>query len=113
MRNLDKIFDTLSVNNLFEDKFVLQSSYKPETIPHREKEIEQVATIMAPALRGERISNLFVYGKTGTGKTISVQHVKNEMIKRAKSNNLNLRIEYLNCKLRKVSDTEYRILAEL
>ena len=27
--------------------------------------------------------------------------------------NFKLRVEYLNCKLKKVSDTEYRILAEL
>jgi len=56
---------------------------------------------------------LFVYGQTGTGKTLSVQFVRREMIKRAEKNSLPLRVEYLNCKLRKVSDTEYRILAEL
>jgi len=110
---LDKIFDNFSKNTLFKDKFVLQSNYSPESIPHREKQIEQVATILAPTLRGERSSNLFVYGGTGTGKTLSTLYVKNEMIKRAKQENVSLKIEYLNCKMKKVSDTEYRILAEL
>lgn len=110
---IDKIFDSVSQNNLFNDKLVLQTSYKPEEIPHREKQIEQVASIMAPCLRGERISNLFVYGQTGTGKTLSVQYVRNELLKRAKKQNLPLKIEYLNCKLKKISDTEYRILAEI
>lgn len=112
---LDKIFDSANKNNLFKDKFVLQTNYTPETIPHRDKEIEQIASILAPCLKGDRTSNLFVYGKTGTGKTLSVHFVKNELLKRAKSNgNGNfLQIEYLNCKLRKVADTEYRILAEL
>jgi len=41
-----------------------------------------------------------------------VQHVANELSKRAKESKV-LRIEYLNCKLKKVADTEYRILAEL
>jgi len=112
---LDKIFDSANKNNLFKDKFVLQTNYSPETIPHRDKEIEQIASILAPCLKGDRTSNLFVYGKTGTGKTLSIHFVKNELLKRAKSNNggMVLQIEYLNCKLRKVADTEYRILAEL
>jgi len=110
---LDKIFDSLSKNSLFDNKFILQTSYTPESIPHRDKQIEQVASILAPALKGERPSNLFVYGQTGTGKTLSVQFVRNEMLKRAAKNLSPLRFEYLNCKLKKVSDTEYRILAEL
>jgi len=110
---LDKIFDSLSKNSLFENKYILQTSYTPESIPHRDKQIEQVASVLAPALKGERPSNLFVYGQTGTGKTLSVQFVRNEMLRRAAKNLAPLRFEYLNCKLKKVSDTEYRILAEL
>jgi len=110
---LDQIFDSFMENNIFKDKFVLQINYSPETIPHREDQIAQIASILAPALRGERTSNLFVYGKTGTGKTLSVQSVQNELIKRGNVNGKKLIIEYINCKLKKVSDTEYRILAEL
>jgi len=109
---LDKIFDSATKNEIFKDKYMLQSNYTPQTIPHRDKEIEQVAAILAPALKGERPSNLFVYGKTGCGKTLSVQYVKEELLKRVKNSGVSLKIEYLNCKLRKVSDTEYRILAE-
>jgi archaeal cell division control protein 6 len=109
---LDKIFDSAIKNTIFKDKMILQSNYDPLTIPHRDKEIEQIASILAPSLKGERPSNLFVYGKTGSGKTLSVKYVKEELLKRALSSNGKLRIEYLNCKLRKVSDTEYRILAE-
>ncbi|MFA5020257.1 MAG: orc1/cdc6 family replication initiation protein [Candidatus Pacearchaeota archaeon] len=110
---IEKIFDSFIGNNLFKDKFVLQINYTPETIPHRDDLIEQIASILAPALRGERTSNLFVYGKTGTGKTLSIEYVKNELLKRNDSKKNNLIIEYINCKLKKVSDTEYRILAEL
>jgi archaeal cell division control protein 6 len=109
----DQIFNSFLENNIFKNKSVLQTNHTPETIPHRDKQIEQIASILAPALRGERTSNLFVYGKTGTGKTLSVQRVKNELLKRNDFNKNNLIIEYINCKLKKVSDTEYRILAEL
>ncbi len=110
---IDKIFDSFMKNSLFKDKFVLQASYTPETIPHRDDQISQLAAILAPVLRGERTSNLFVYGKTGTGKTLSVQCVRNELLKRNNVDSNKLVIEYINCKLKKVSDTEYRILAEL
>jgi len=108
---LDKIFDLATKNSIFKHKSILQSNYTPDTIPHRDKEIEQIAAILAPSLKGERPSNLFVYGRTGTGKTVSVQYVRDELLKRVKDSK-GLKIEYLNCKLRKVSDTEYRILAE-
>jgi len=115
MVELGGIFDSFSQNRIFEDKRVLQNNYSPENIPHRTKQIEQIASILAPALRGEKTSNLFVYGQTGTGKTLSVQYVRDELLKRAKSTESpnKLRIEYINCKLKQVADTEYRILAEL
>jgi archaeal cell division control protein 6 len=110
--NLDKIFDSVGDRSLFKNKQVLQSNYFPEGIIHRDKQIEHIASVLAPSLLGQKTSNLFIYGKTGTGKTLSVLHVTNELKKRSKDNKI-LRIEYLNCKLKKVADTEYRILAEL
>ena len=60
---------------LFIDKKILQSNYMPETIPHRQAQIECLAQILAPALRKEKPSNLFIYGKTGTGKTLDRKSV--------------------------------------
>ena len=112
MSNLDKIFNSIENRSLFKDKHVLQLNHSPEDIQHRNKEIEYIASILAPTLLGQKTSNLFVYGKTGTGKTLSIQHIAKELLKRSKDSKI-LRIEYLNCKLKKVADTEYRILAEL
>jgi cell division control protein 6 len=110
---LDNIFNNMK-KSIFINKSVLQSNYIPGTISHRNEQIKQIASILAPALNNQKPSNLFLYGKTGTGKTLSVQYVSDEMIKRSnENNNFKLNIIYLNCKLRKVSDTEYRILAEL
>jgi len=110
---LNDIFDSFAKNSIFQDKFVLQANYSPETIPHRDDQIKQIAAILAPTLRLDRPSNLFIYGKTGTGKTLSVQYVCNQLLKRAKESNTNLQFFYINCKLKKIADTEYRILAEL
>lgn len=116
---LDKIFESFDNNRIFKDKSVLQSNYRPNEIPHRSDQIKQLASILAPVLRGERTSNVFLYGKTGTGKTLSILYLRDELLKRSMKDNIKgdetspLRIEYLNCKLKKVSDTEYRILSEL
>ena len=110
---LDKIFETFDNNRIFKDKSILQSNHRPSEIPHRTEQIKQIASILAPVLKGERTSNVFLYGKTGTGKTLSVLYVKDELLRRMKGDDFKLRIEYLNCKLKKVADTEYRILAEL
>ena len=112
--DIDKIFNSFDKNNIFKDKTILQSNYSPSEIPHREEQIKQIASILAPVLRGEKTSNLFLYGKTGTGKTLAMRFVQEELYKRVKKDaDFKLKIEYLNCKMKKVSDTEYRILAEL
>lgn len=112
--DIDKIFDNFDKNSVFKDKSILQSNYAPNEIPHREEQIKQIASILAPVLRGEKTSNLFLYGKTGTGKTLAMRFVQEELYKRVKKDaDFKLKIEYLNCKMKKVSDTEYRILAEL
>lgn len=113
---LDNIFNSFSENKIFANKFMLQTNYLPDIISHRDKQIEQIASILAPVLRGEKASNLFIFGQTGTGKTLSIQFVKDELLKRAKNSEHTgnkLKIEYINCKLKKIADTEYRILAEL
>ncbi len=114
--DLDKIFDSFDKNSIFKDKGFLQSNYTPEDIPHREEEIKQIASILAPVLRGEKTSNLFLYGNTGTGKTLSILKVQEALEKRMKKSEdsgFGLKIKYLNCKLKQVADTEYRILAEI
>ncbi len=111
--SINKIFDSFIKQTIFKNKIILQTNYTPENIPHRDKQVSQVAAIVAPSLRLEKPSNLFVYGLTGTGKTLVLQYVKKQLQKKAQEQNITLLIPFINCKLKKVSDTEYRILAEL
>ncbi len=114
INKIDKIFDSIVENNLFRNKTVLQSNYTPEIILHREEQVENIASVLAPSLRGERVSNLFLYGNTGTGKTLSVQHIGSKLLSKNKElGNDNLQFIYVNCKLSKTSETEYRILARI
>ena len=111
---LTGFFETfLSKKSLFKNKKALQSGYTPETIPHREKQIKQIANILAPILRLERPSNLFIYGKTGTGKTLSVKYVANALSRIISEKELPIKLIYVNCKLKRTADTEYRLMAQL
>jgi cell division control protein 6 len=103
----------LTKESLFSDRKVLQANYTPETILHRDAQIQQVANILAPALRIEKPSNLFVYGKSGTGKTLSIRYTTNQILEVASQRVMPLKIFYINCKLKRVADTEYRLVAQL
>ncbi|MBS3152716.1 ORC1-type DNA replication protein [Candidatus Woesearchaeota archaeon] len=98
---------------LFKSKKVLQSNYTPENIAHRDDQIKTIAGILAPALRMEKPSNLFLYGKTGTGKTVVSKYVTSQILSVANEKKLPIQIIYLNCKLKRVADTEYRIIVQL
>jgi archaeal cell division control protein 6 len=112
--NLTSFFEDFLYNeSLFLDRAVLQSSYMPETINHRDKEINKIASILAPALKQEKPSNLFIYGNTGTGKTLVVKHIIENMGVVCKNKNIPLKVIYINCKLKRVADTEYRLVAQL
>lgn len=103
----------LTKEPLFTNKSALQAAYCPEKIFHREEQIEAVAKILAPCLRGDKPSNLFIYGKTGTGKTLTARHVSSQLKQIAEERELAIKIIYLNCKLKRVADTEYRLIAQL
>ncbi|MDD3175128.1 MAG: ORC1-type DNA replication protein [Candidatus Nanoarchaeia archaeon] len=103
----------LQTDSLFANKKVLQSVYVPNEMEHRDEQINQIANILAPALKVDKPSNLFIYGKTGTGKTASVRYTTEQIHKVAKENNIPVNVIYINCKLKKIADTEYRLIAEI
>ncbi len=114
MGDLDSFFaDYLSKEKLFLNKKVLQMNYTPEAIGHRDEQINQMAGILAPILRLEKPSNLFCYGKTGSGKTLVTKHVTEKILKVAREKDLPLSLVYINCKLKRVADTEYRLITRL
>jgi cell division control protein 6 len=117
---LDAFFQQyMETEPLFKDKKFLQSNYIPSEIIHREDQISHLAKILAPALRGDKPSNVFIYGKTGTGKTLTAQFFSQKLLiaaaqsRQIKPDLPELKIIYLNCKLKRIADTEYRLIAQL
>ncbi len=89
----------------------LYPDFIPDSLPHRENEIDKLAEILVSALEGSRPSNVLIFGKTGTGKTAVVRYVGREL-KRAEKVYAKKKIEYiyLNCE---TVDTPYSILQNL
>ncbi|AFZ72799.1 cell division control protein 6 [Natronobacterium gregoryi] len=102
--------DLLSGEPIFENKEVLRPSYTPHELPHRNDQINKMATILVAALRGETPSNILIYGKTGTGKTASAKFVSKELESTSQKYSVPCDVEYINCE---VTDTQYRVLAQL
>jgi cell division control protein 6 len=113
-RSLTNFFEKfIAENKIFTDKGALQSNFTPETVLHRASQIEYIANVLGPALRQEKPSNLFIYGKTGTGKTVTVKHILKGLGEIAHEKQIPLGSIYINCKLKRTADTEYRLIAQL
>ncbi|MDT8357529.1 MAG: ORC1-type DNA replication protein [Methanomicrobiaceae archaeon] len=102
-----KYLDSPSV---FQNREVLRHSYRPQILPHRRPQIDELASILAPALRHETPSNILIYGKTGTGKTASVRYVGIELENASNEMKTAVHVIHLNCE---VIDTQYRVLAQI
>jgi len=111
MRSDSNIFEKmLRKTRIFINRDVLRHSYTPEHLPHRNEQINALASILVPALQGETPSNVLIYGKTGTGKTATVKFVGKQLEQASIKMGVHCCIHYLNCE---VIDTQYRVLATL
>ena len=91
---------------LFKDERFLYPEFIPEKLPHREKEIETIASCLKPLAEERKGRNLFISGTTGIGKTACVKYVLRELedyTSKAKGH-------YINCFQ---TNTKYGILSEI
>ena len=98
--------EILSKPTVFLERNVLSPHYVPGTLPFREKEISRIMEGLSPALKNERPRNMFIYGKTGTGKTCSVKHVAAKF----QEHGSNSKTCYVNCRM---YNSRYRVVQKL
>jgi cell division control protein 6 len=76
----ENIFKKISTENeIFQDERVLMPDYLPEVMPHREKQIEEVAYGLKGAAGGKKTENMLILGPSGTGKTSTVRYVLKQL----------------------------------
>lgn len=106
---LNKIFDRATKgSSIIRDEDILRIDYVPKKILYRNEQIIQLGEILSPILRGSKPSNVFLYGKTGTGKTVVAKFIMKRLSE--KINKKDTKLIYLNTRL---AGTEYRLLVEL
>ncbi len=93
-------------HNLIKNSKILQTTYVPDRLPHRKDKIDAIVEIIAPALNGDKPSNILIIGKTGTGKTAVLNYIGKEL-RKADPDETRVSYIYINCE---VNDTAYGIL---
>jgi cell division control protein 6 len=105
MPSFDKI---LSQKSIFKNLSVLSPHYVPKELPFREQHIEEIMSVVSPALKSQKPRNLFIYGKTGTGKTACMKRIREEFMEAGKERGASM--HYVNCR---IYNSRYRILQKI
>jgi len=107
---LDEIFSQTLKSRVFINRDVLSHEYVPEELPHREEQIAKLGSVLAPALKGSKPSNVFIYGLTGTGKTAVTKYVLKRLVSKAVEVGVDIDTCYVNTRQ---DDTTYRVILKL
>jgi len=108
---IDRLLDASeSGKSLIKNRNVLHYDYIPEVILHRKSEQEKVTQSLLPILKQSRPSNLLIYGKPGTGKTLVVGKVLSKIQERVEKSNFPIKLISANAKL---DTTVYGLLVTL
>ena len=84
---------------IFVNKELLEINHLPEEgrIVGRDDEINKVANAVNPAIFGQSPSNVLIYGKTGTGKSLCAKYVSTRLVETAAEEGVSAETAYVDC----------------
>ena len=100
-------------NTIFRDMDRLNpntQTYKPEKLPEREVELDQLHSALRPATMGSTPLNVFVYGPTGQGKTVGISLKTDQLQSYADEKEMDLTVVMVRCK---GMDKSYHVMTHL
>lgn len=97
-------------DSVFENEDVLRDDYKPKEILERDEQINEYQVFLQNIVGGGGGSNVFAYGQTGVGKTMTTRFVVDELHDSAElSDGVELKTVWINCK----GYTSYQVAIEI
>lgn len=84
---------------VFQDEDLLRISHLPgpNRIVGRDEHMQRVAQALNPAIFGQEPTHLFIFGKTGTGKSLISRSVSQRVASEAKRENNTVEIVFIDC----------------
>ena len=96
---IEKLLEAaVSGKSLIKNRTILHHTFIPNNIHHRDLEQEKVTQSLLPILKQYRPSNILIYGKPGTGKTLVVRRVLSKIQERVEKTNFPIKLVYGNSK---------------
>ncbi len=82
---------------VFRNRESLQESYTPERIVGRDEELEEYRDALIPVVYSETPDNVFLYGKSGVGKTACTKYMMRELTNACVNREVDITVVNVNC----------------
>ena len=84
--------------SIYADRDALREDYQPNSVVGRAAELDAYKAALQPVINGEQPNNVFLYGKTGVGKTVTTRYLLDHLQQDAAAHDdLDLTVLMLNC----------------